>query len=128
MLIAIQVMSPVRSKSHKLNSPRARHKITDDALPAIGQTSTFKTPLFPHANKSASAMNSPVVESKPIVPLHPPTVKEALELKLISEIKEISDGRANAAASTTFGKKKEENKEFKAEVRNKSSLLLMKIV
>ena len=118
-------MSPVRSKSHKLNSPRARHKITDDSLSATGQTSsTFKGPLLHvHANKSASAMNSPVVESKPIVPAsHPPppsNVKEALELKLISEIKEISDGRAQnaaAAAAVSAGKRQKSRENSKGDV------------
>ncbi|CAG7724096.1 unnamed protein product [Allacma fusca] len=112
-----QVMSPVRSKSHKLHSPRARHKIPLDALPLIGPTSTFKTPLLSHGNKSASAMNSPVVESKPIVFPGSNTAKETLELKLASEIKEISDERASTCLPSSFKDKELKDSELRTEAK-----------
>lgn len=88
-----QVMSsPGRTKSNKTSSPRARHKSPLES--GLGK------PLVSNIHMSClqsskSTSNSPVLENNPLLSTSASSLKEALELKLISEIKESSNSKIN---------------------------------
>jgi len=101
----------VRSKSHKSNSPRARRPAKPDApQPQPGPripASPFNLQKTLQEERNilgrGSPVSSPMVDNKPLLVDSTNTaksVKQALELKLISEIKEISEGRGGPSASS----------------------------
>ncbi|ODM98439.1 Tyrosine-protein kinase Abl [Orchesella cincta] len=95
-----QIMSPSRSKPSKTNSPRARHKSPIESGLGKPLVSSIHMSCL---QSSKSTSNSPILEANPLLSTSASSLKEALELKLISEIKESSKTKKSQPQTPTNG-------------------------